>query len=143
MRYTRQPSKGDFNGSPYVFVYGSLMKGFPNHRVLGDSIFIDEAVSIERKYLMYDLTNFPALVYDERYGDHVYGEVYRVDDNRVKEYLDVLEGYPDFYNRHIENFQLLNHNNSVRAWVYFVDNPDAYSEFPFVPDNNWKNLWEN
>lgn len=95
-----------------VAVYGSLKAGFGNHRVLGDS----ELVGPQRLsgWDMYSMGSFPAIVPGE--GD-ISVEIYKVGSDSIAGNLDMLEGYPSFYNRiEVETgFGL--------AWIYYQDTP--------------------
>lgn len=82
-----------------VFVYGTLKKGFGNHGILGKSEFIDEAITKERCFTMFDGV-FPfvsdSFVNDELCGS-VVGELYEVVDEQTMANLDRLEGVPTLY----------------------------------------------
>ena len=81
-----------------VFVYGSLMTGFGNNRLLTG--YEGEAASLVARYQMVSLGHFPALV--QRVGlceDPIVGELYQVDDETLRQ-LDLLEGVAHgFYKR--------------------------------------------
>ncbi len=72
-----------------VLVYGTLMKGMPNHERLGmdKAEYVGEAEIY--KFNLYDLGYFPCV---ERGQGKVIGEVYRITDGQL-ENLDRLEGY--------------------------------------------------
>lgn len=82
-----------------VFVYGSLKKGFGNHRLLAESQMVDNHVT-EPKFSMYSLGAFPCVV--PRGDTAIHGELYAVDDETLRR-LDALEGVPNFYQRHTIN----------------------------------------
>jgi gamma-glutamylcyclotransferase (GGCT)/AIG2-like uncharacterized protein YtfP len=78
-----------------IFVYGTLLAGEPNHRLLTDARLIAEART-KPAFELRDLGAFPGL---ERGGEHaVAGEVYEVDAATLAA-LDRLEGHPRFYRR--------------------------------------------
>lgn len=79
-----------------VFVYGTLKKGFGNHRCLDGAVFLGEAVTSEN-YLMHD-SGFPALRPSDK-GLGVLGEVYEFEDMKILERLDRLEGHPHLFER--------------------------------------------
>lgn len=85
----------DTNSIHTVFVYGTLLRGESNHRLLKDAEFVGEA----RTAPEYDLVNlgaFPGMVLG---GDTaVTGEIFRVDYETLAA-LDRLEGHPRFYRR--------------------------------------------
>jgi gamma-glutamylcyclotransferase (GGCT)/AIG2-like uncharacterized protein YtfP len=59
-----------------IFVYGSLLSGQPNHRVLARAALVVEAVT-EPRFALHDLGAFPGMVAG---GEHaIAGEVYAVD----------------------------------------------------------------
>jgi len=82
------------NSTTLVFVYGTLLNGEPNHRVLAEAELVGLA-STEPAFLV-DLGAFPALVPGGNTA--VAGEVYKVD-NATLARLDRLEGHPRFYRR--------------------------------------------
>lgn len=79
-----------------VFVYGTLKKGFGNHRLLQDSEFIKEE-SFTGKFELISDGMLPYLVKRD-FTTTVHGELYKVNKETLKR-LDRLEGHPDFYKR--------------------------------------------
>ena len=80
------------NNKVLVFVYGSLMKGFHNHRLLQvpNVKFIGQD-SIRAK--MYTNNwSYPFIVFSKSNKDRVIGEVYEIPVSLVAR-LDMLEGY--------------------------------------------------
>jgi gamma-glutamylcyclotransferase (GGCT)/AIG2-like uncharacterized protein YtfP len=81
--------------SHLVFVYGSLKRGFYNHYVLEkSSAKYRGPFKTKAEYTMLNLGSFPGVV--QSGSTRITGEVYEVD---TLEYLDHLEGYPNFYDR--------------------------------------------
>lgn len=78
-----------------VFVYGTLRRGEPNHRLLARAAFVREARTAAA-YELVDLGPFPAMVTGG--ASSIVGEIYAVD-ARVLADLDRLEGHPRFYRR--------------------------------------------
>jgi len=78
-----------------VFVYGTLLAGESNHRLLASSERLGEHVTPAR-YTLYDTGPFPAAVTGGRTA--IAGEVYAVT-RRVFRQLDRLEDYPINYTR--------------------------------------------
>ncbi|MFC1743338.1 gamma-glutamylcyclotransferase family protein [Candidatus Riflebacteria bacterium] len=119
-----------------VFVYGTLRKGFGNHKYyLKGSPFIGTGKTVE-KYAMY-ATSIPYVVQGEGLS-RISGEVYRVDSETLDN-LDSLEGHPDFYCREITEIEM-DDGSIIRAWLYFYpetkgwliesgDFKDNFSEF--------------
>ena len=111
-----------------VFVYGSLKRGFGNHRVLGDSKMV-AMTTTRRHYHMLSYGAFPGVL-DTREGyEHfpVDGEVYEVDSNTLRD-LDRLEGNGHFYQRKLVRV------SGVRGkvWMYFLI-PNGGRQFSLPP----------
>lgn len=81
-----------------VFVYGSLLSGLGNHRLLESSKLIGNAIT-PPEFIMIDLGSFPGVVHVLESGSTVVGEVYEVDDITMKR-LDRLEGYNEEHPSH-------------------------------------------
>ena len=95
-----------------VFVYGTLLAGEPNHRLLRTASFEGLARTADG-FALFDLGAFPGMVRTE--AGVVHGEVYRVDD-RTLAALDRLEGHPDFYVR-----TLIRLADGHEVWAYLLD----------------------
>lgn len=116
--------------SHLVFVYGSLKRGFHNHRALTDykPVMMGSALTAE-SYLLVRGAAFPYLINpahlstktdcDDLLG-RVAGELYEVDDDGLAR-LDRLESHPEFYRREkvvIESAEYV--GTRTEAWVYFL-----------------------
>lgn len=117
------------DGMELVFVYGTLKAGYGNHRRLlaNRTGVISKGEDKIKGLLVQDLGPFPAVVLTQNLEEEqlqelqdlgvnvedyaACGEVYRVN-QEVKQNLDMLEGYPDFYDRTICYTQY------GPAWVY-------------------------
>lgn len=100
-----------------VFVYGSLKKGFGNHRFLSDQEMLGKGYV--EGFEMYSLGRFPGI--KEGQG-RVVGELYRVDEDTFRA-LDRLEGHPVMYQRQL-NLVTTDEGDKVEAWVYvYQGNP--------------------
>jgi gamma-glutamylcyclotransferase (GGCT)/AIG2-like uncharacterized protein YtfP len=78
-----------------VFVYGSLLSGESNHRVLAGAALVGEART-EARYTLHDLGAYLAMTAG---GEHaIAGELYEVDAETLAA-LDRLEGHPHDYRR--------------------------------------------
>jgi gamma-glutamylaminecyclotransferase len=76
----------------FVFVYGTLKQGFPNHHLLPTSRLVGACSTTDRWPLVIGGDWFsPILINDDRSGCEVAGELYSMDDSSL-EYLDDLEG---------------------------------------------------
>ena len=78
-----------------VFVYGTLLAGEPNHDLLAGARCLGPARTAPA-FDLYSFGPYPGLVREG--GTAVAGELYEVDDATLAR-LDVLEGYPDLYDR--------------------------------------------
>jgi gamma-glutamylcyclotransferase (GGCT)/AIG2-like uncharacterized protein YtfP len=78
-----------------IFVYGTLLAGEPNHRLLQGSRFVGRATT-EPGYRLHDLGAYPAMV--QAGEGTVEGELYEIDAPTLAA-LDRLEGHPRFYRR--------------------------------------------
>ena len=97
-----------------IFVYGSLKKGYYNHRLLTNAGLLGE-FRTQPNYQLYDNGSFPYLVeVQPGEGVCVEGEVYEVTDQQLKA-LDRLEGHPDHYVRKAVALQEI---ENVEAYVY-------------------------
>ena len=101
--------------SHYVFVYGTLKKGFQYHHLIENSTFIGTAKT-KKKYAMYQ-NDYPCVVKNEAVS-FIYGEVYSVEDSTLKN-LDLLEGHPDSYCREQVQVMLDIDSLIMSAWLYF------------------------
>ncbi len=100
-----------------VFVYGTLKKGFGNHRLLASAELLGAAQTVER-FAMYS-TGVPIVVKEESVSP-IFGELYRVDEETLV-CLDSLEGHPDWYRREeVEVIVDTDLGRSIeKAWIYF------------------------
>jgi gamma-glutamylcyclotransferase (GGCT)/AIG2-like uncharacterized protein YtfP len=100
-----------------VFVYGTLKRGFANHRLMEGQEFIGAARTAPG-YALYDLGGYPGMVADPAAAEGVGGEVWSVDDECLSG-LDVLEGTSEgLYRR--ERVALLEpfEERHVEAYLY-------------------------
>lgn len=114
-----------------VFVYGTLKKGFRNHKRLKRKRLIGvPGTALGLQLRESGGQSYPFAVLGEGV---VHGEVYRVDEKTLEE-LDVLEGHPDWFHREpIE--VLLATGETVIAWVYLNE---AGYDFDLIPDGIWR-----
>ena len=103
-----------------IFVYGTLKEGHPNSCYLAESEFLGRA-KLHGHYAMVDLTAYPGCVrtrgISDRARQHIYGEVYRVDENTLAS-IDILEGNGQYFTRSKVTTPYKN------AWMYFL--PTSY-----------------
>jgi len=108
-----------------VGVYGTLRKGYGNHRLLESSEFLGNA---KLRGTMYSLGPFPAISVHGNTDLHL--ELYQVDAPTLRN-LDGLEGHPHFYQRQkVET-------SGGPAWVYTMDHDDTLSLHKVVTSGDW------
>jgi len=90
-------------GQHYLFVYGTLKRGFWNNRLLSDSRFIGTGKTIDQYPMV--CRGVPFLINHAGLGHRVLGEVYSVSDAVLKS-TDRLEGHPDWYERKMINIEM-------------------------------------
>lgn len=90
-----------------VFVYGTLKKGQPNHYWLtntdnGFASYITNGTT-KTKYPLVISTqyNIPFLLNKPGIGKNVKGEIYEINPEMLSK-LDILEDYPELYDRQID-----------------------------------------
>lgn len=84
-----------------IMVYGTLKQRHGNHGVLGNSVFLGEAVTVSKEFNMYD-GGFPFVTDFKNDVDKlgcIVGELYETSDKRILSNLDRLEGYPYLYDK--------------------------------------------
>lgn len=79
----------------HLFVYGTLLRGEPNHPQLTDAAFV-RSTRTEARYELVDLGGYPALLEDG--ATAISGEIYEVD-LELLEKLDAFEEVPELYER--------------------------------------------
>lgn len=99
-----------------VFVYGTLMQKAGTIRSLSkfgpDAEFVSDTQTSSTEFSMLDLGHFPGVI-DAMSGNRVAGELWRVTSEVFKQ-LDIIEGYPDFYNR-----KQVPTEHGI-AWMYYL-----------------------
>jgi len=94
-----------------LFVYGTLKAGEPNHHWLsnvenGYSKYICKATTTKKMPLVLATRyNIPFLLDKAGGGNYVTGEIYEIDD-KMMEKLDILEDYPKFYDREVQDMNI-------------------------------------
>lgn len=113
-----------------LWVYGTLKKGFSNHRLLENAEFLGYDFILADKL---GWINFPLISkFDEsnlKNAKWVLIEKYEINDDTLKQ-IDALEGHPNWYKR--EKVKTL-YDDEV--YVYF--NEEANN----VIVDNWKKVW--
>jgi len=113
-----------------VFVYGTLMKGEANNRLLKTSERM--GTEIVSGFTMVSLGAYPACISDETSTTSVLGEVWKIDTETFQR-LDRLEGYPHFYDRkEVDTF-------AGKAWIYFMPKEKRNEElYEKIQSGSWK-----
>lgn len=100
--------------SEYLFVYGTLKRGFCNHHYLGDARYISPGKTLN-DFALYTI-EYPFLCHAPALYS-VSGEVYQISQNDLAR-VDVLEQHPDDYCREVIDV-LLADGSQLQAWTYF------------------------
>lgn len=79
--------------------YGTLMSGFHNNRLLGNSKYLGETATRGGQFDMYSVGGFPGVVFNPISGTQIKLEVYEITDWKVADRIDYLEGYPNLYTK--------------------------------------------
>jgi gamma-glutamylcyclotransferase (GGCT)/AIG2-like uncharacterized protein YtfP len=114
----------------YLFVYGSLRKGFHNEAYQYISHYFHFVGDATVKGLLYDLGAYPAAVPTD--GDSkIIGELYEIKNKdeygyalaQLDDYegVDPLEGETQYYRR--EAVEVFIGDHTIRAWIYWYHQP--------------------
>ncbi|KAK3784533.1 hypothetical protein RRG08_020638 [Elysia crispata] len=121
----------------YVFVYGTLKTGQPNHYYLTEDFSTGKATLLGTGETMHafplvvaTVNNLPFLLPVEGKGENVQGEIYEIDDQKLY-WLDDFESHPSWYKREIIEIRLMDGTLKVegqvmtkgdvcQCWVYFL-----------------------
>jgi gamma-glutamylcyclotransferase (GGCT)/AIG2-like uncharacterized protein YtfP len=125
-------------------VYGTLKRGRGNHGVLGNSVFLGEAVTVSKEFTMFD-GGFPFVsdsFVDEDLNGSIVGELYETNDQRILSNLDRLEGVPYLYVKREIDVKTLD-NITYQATIYVASegsNARLLSKPPMKPKGRAKLL---
>jgi gamma-glutamylcyclotransferase (GGCT)/AIG2-like uncharacterized protein YtfP len=123
--------------SAFIFVYGSLMRGFDLHHHVAGAAFVSPATG---RGELYDIGSYPGMVE----GDGtVRGELYRFSDIAVAlEVLDEVEEYDPLdaagseYVRVVRAVRLDTDGSEVASWLYLY-NRDVKG-LPTIESGDWR-----
>ncbi|KAK4525285.1 hypothetical protein GAYE_SCF09G3193 [Galdieria yellowstonensis] len=106
----------------FVFIYGTLKRGFPNHEFM-QGTFQSEALTVEQYPLVVGTRmGVPFLLMFPGQGKRVKGELYMVNETQL-EYLDEFEAVQQglYFRERIQVEQLVDapKQGIVEAWAYF------------------------
>jgi len=113
-----------------LFVYGTLKKGFNNHRIIEGSKYL--GMHWLNNYGIFDLGFYPGI--RPRQGGVVYGELYEIDDELFPR-LDRLEGTPYLYTRETEFFHRDDKDNPCCSGYVYVYASDTSEDW--IEDGSW------
>ena len=116
----------------YLFVYGTLKRGFGNNYILRNSEFVGSAIS-ENKFIVYDC-GFPC-AYPDYNGKKIKGEIYKLTDEDFI-FTDRLESNGSLYNREIQRF--VRKEVLITAWIYIIISPYGNIYNSNLDVINWK-----
>lgn len=129
-------SKEDDCFEVYLFVYGSLKKGFENEYILEKAKYISKAITV-RKFAMYEANGgeYPYLLKDKPLN-HIEGELYKIARKDLLKKIDIFEGSPDYYTRESIEIKSRSFTNNKRAFTYFYINKKDHKKKQ--PITKWK-----
>lgn len=129
-------SKEDEHFEVYLFVYGSLKKGFENEHVLDKAKYISKATTV-RKFAMYTSKGgeYPYLLKDKPLNN-IEGELYKIARKDLLKKIDIFEGSPDYYTRESIEVKSRSFDINKRAFTYFYVNKKDYKKKE--PITEWK-----
>ena len=106
----------------FLFVYGSLKKGFDNHKLLQKYAKRVGKASTVSKFAMYedDFGNYPYLVKEPI--TKVIGELYEIKRKELLDKIDEFEGAPEYYKR--KKIKVKTHKGVHLAFVYIRENEE-------------------
>lgn len=131
-------------GSNYVFVYGTLLTGEPNHGLLSHIKASNKNDDVMIRGDLYNLGAYPG-AYNVGVSNYfIHGEVYLVDDDTLRS-LDQLEGYrgteyrsTNLYNRYqVPVFNRYGELYLQSVYVYEYNFPDTPTS-PRIEHGIWK-----
>jgi gamma-glutamylaminecyclotransferase len=101
-------------------VYGTLRKGYHNHRLMHGSKHIGNGFTAERHRMHGESIPFVLEGDEAGVGGNVRVEVYEVAATALKGAIDSLEGHPKVYTRR-KTHVVLDEGRTIECWLYFYD----------------------
>ena len=119
----------------FLFVYGSLKKGFDNHTLLDKYAKRVGKASTVGKFAMYEdsFGNYPYLVKEPI--TKVMGELYEIKRKELLDEIDEFEGAPEYYQR--KKIKVKTHKGVNLAFVYIREDEEIPKEQEPLK------IWEN
>jgi len=136
IKYKGVFSKEDEYFEVYLFVYGSLKKGFENEHVLDKAKYISKAITV-RKFAMYASKrgDYPYLLKDKPLNN-IEGELYKIARKDLLKKIDIFEGSPDYYTRESIEVKSRSFDTNKRVFTYFYTNKKDHKKKQ--PITEWK-----
>lgn len=122
-----------------MFVYGTLMSGFSNNRLLSNSQLVDRGTTEEEYTLAVTSRPFPFLM-EEDGNNYVSGEIYKVDEKTLNA-IDQLEGHPEWYERKVVSI-VTELGDKLQAWAYFMPKSKLIDTVKVLESGNWREYIE-
>ena len=118
----------------YLFIYGSLKKGFDNHHIIEKATYISKAKTVN-KFAMYKNRkgDYPYLVKNQHI-DNINGEIYKINRKDLLIKIDKFEDSPNYYQR--EKIKIKTRSGIKTAYTYFYNSDMKIKNQN--PMNEWK-----
>lgn len=122
-----------------VVVYGSLKKGFYNHRVMDNSLLLGEV--IVPNFEMYSMGSFPAIIK----GDgEILGEVYEVNNRHTLQKIYNLESYTGERNNPNNWYDTCDVDTDFgKAEIFYMRNKNSLNSNNRIKDGFWDIEYQN
>lgn len=119
----------------FLFVYGSLKKGFDNHKLLEKSTKrLGKATTINKFGMFEDsFGNYPYLI--TKPISKIDGELYQINRKELLDEIDEFEGAPDYYQR--KKIKVKTHHGVNLAYAYIRIDADM------PKDQKPLKVWQN
>ena len=115
----------------YLFVYGTLMRGYGNNVLLSEARFLGVA-SVKGSLYGFGVPGFDPV---PKGKGIVFGELYEVEEGPVLERIDALEGHPHHYIRERVSCTLhTGAKDEAEVYVY----PRASKHGEFIPSGRYQ-----
>lgn len=115
---------------PNLFVYGTLKRGYHNHRLLADAIFEGEYEA--HGFSLLDFGAFPGMI--DGPGS-VHGEVYQITKEMLPA-LDRLEGVPTLYER--RSIYIHKGGDGFKCYAYIFKPMMDLKEYQIIESGRWE-----
>ncbi len=105
----------------YLFVYGSLKRGFENHSILSTAKYISKAQTTS-KFAMFieDNHNYPYIIESQKViGMNIDGELYEIINKDTLNKVNAFEGVP-FHFKCEDIYVQTDKNKSIKAKAYIL-----------------------